>query len=174
MVIAANAGTTRHRTWDAESAPPGIGAVLGVVTGGPMDDVSLDSVEMINGHFTQMKQLSQTVDSCNRLLAGTCPDVPKIDNPITTDFSFAELTFDDIPDPRLRGCLQELPTSFSLPVKTVDLLRATAAYLLTNSGDFVGGMERLDTSWRPGNVVIDPKLIDDVCGPVTTSGAGGP
>ena len=95
-----------------------------------------------------MRQLARTIDSCNNLLAGTCPDVPKIDNPITTDFSFAELTFDDIPDPRLRGCLQGLPTSFSLPAKTVDLLRAAAAYLLMNSADFVRGMERLDTSWE--------------------------
>ena len=173
MVIAANAATTKHRTWDAGSAPPGMWAVLDVVTGGPMDDVSLDTVEMIGGHFEQMKQLSRTIDSCNNLIAGTCPDVPKIDNPIAIDFTFAELTFDDIPDPRLRGCLQGLPTSFSLPVKTVDLLRAAAAYLLMNSTDFVGGMERLDPSWKPRKVVIDPILIDDVCGRVTTSGTGG-
>jgi len=170
MVIAANAKTAKHSTWDARSAPPGIGAVLNVVTSGPMDDVSLDSIEMIDEHFGQMTQLSSTVDSCNKLLAGTCPDVPRIYNPIATDFSFAELTFDNIPDLRLRRCLQGLPTSFSLPVKTVDLLRDVAAYLLMNSADFVNGMERLDTSWRPRQVVIDPTLIDEVCGSVTTSG----
>lgn len=171
MVIAANAKTTKQRAWDAESAPPGIGAVLDVVTGGPMDDVSFDSFDMIDGHFTQMKQLSRTVDSCNTLLAGKCPDVPKIFNPITTDFTFAELTFDDITDPRLRSCLQGLPTSFSLPAKTVDLLRAAAAYLLMNSAGFIEGMERLDPSWRPREVVIDPKLIGEVCGPAAVSGA---
>ena len=137
MVIAANARTAKHSTWDAQSAPPGIGAVLNVVTSGPMDDVSLDSIEMIDEHFEQMKQLSSTVDSCNGLLAGTCPDVPEIYNPIATDFSFAELTFDNISDLRLRRCLQGLPTSLSLPVKSVDLLRAVAAYLLMNSADFV-------------------------------------
>ncbi len=57
IVIAANAATSKHRTWDSGSAPPGIGSVLDVVTGGPMDDVSLDSIEMIDGHFKQMKQL---------------------------------------------------------------------------------------------------------------------
>jgi hypothetical protein len=55
MVIAANAKTTKQRTWDAKSAPPGIRAVLDVITGGPMDDVSFDSIDMIDGHFTQMK-----------------------------------------------------------------------------------------------------------------------
>ncbi len=172
MVIAANAKTTKKRVWDAESSPPGIEAVLDVVTGGPMDDVSFDSVDMIDGHLAQMKQLSRTVDSCNRLLAGRCPDIPKIFNPITTDFTFAELTFDDIPIPRLRNCLQGLPTSFSLPAKTVDLLRVAAAYLLMNSADFVGGMERLDPSWKPRDVFIDPKLVDEVCGPAVASGSG--
>jgi hypothetical protein len=109
MVIAANAKTTKHRTWDAESSPPGIGAVLDVVTGGPMDDVSFDSVEMTDGHFKQMKQLARTVDSCNKRISQRCPEIPPIIDPITTDFTFVELTFDDIPDPRLRRCLQELP-----------------------------------------------------------------
>lgn len=164
IVIAANAKTTKQRTWDKKSSPPGIGAVLDVVTGGPMDDVSFDSIDMMSGHFKQMKQLSRTVDSCNKFLAGKCPDVPKIKNPITTDFTFAELTFDNIPDRRLRVCLQELPTSFSLSRPTVDLLRVSAACLLMNSPDFVEGMKRIDPAWRPREVVIDPKLIDDVCG----------
>jgi len=43
-----------------------------------------------------------------------------------------------------------------------------------NSADFVGGMERLDSTWRPTKVVIDPKLIDDVCGAVAAGGAGSP
>jgi NTE family protein len=131
-----------------------------------MDDVSFDSIEMTDGHFRQMKQLSRTVDSCNRLLAAKCPDVPLINNPIRTDFTFTELTFDDIPDPRLRKCLQELPTSFSLPEKTVDLLRVAAGYLLMQSDEFANGMKRLDPSWKPREIVIDPKLIDNVCGKV--------
>lgn len=170
MVIAANAKTTKQRSWDAESAPPGIGAVLDVITGGPMDDVSFDSIDMIDGHFDYRKQLSRTVASCNRLLAGSCPNVPQIDNPLTTDFTFAELTFDDVPDPRLRRCLQELPTSFSLPARTVDLLRAAAGYLLMNSNGFIDGMTRLDPSWKPREVTIDGKLIDDVCGNEFDSG----
>lgn len=175
MVIAANAKTTKQHAWDAKSSPPGIGAVLGIVTGGPMDDVSFDSVDMIGGHFKQMKQLSKTVDSCNKLLA-KCPDVPKIYNPITTDFTFSELSFDDMPDPRLRRCLQELPTSFSLPRKTVDLLRQAAGYFLMNSNDFVEGMQRLDPAWQPRKVVIDRQLVTDVCGsdvPPASAGSGG-
>ncbi len=164
MVISVNAKTTKQRTWDISSDPPGIGAVLDVVTSGPMDDVSFDSTEMIDGHFKQMKQLSRTVDSCNGLLAAKCPDVSPIDNPIRTDFTFTELTFDDIPDPHLRRCLQELPTSFSLTGETVDLLRVVAGYMLMHSDEFVNGMKRLDPSWKPREIVIDPKLVNNVCG----------
>jgi predicted acylesterase/phospholipase RssA len=163
MVIAANAKTTKQRAWDAKSSPPGIRAVLDVVTGGPMDDVSFDSIDMVDGHFDSMKQLARTVNSCNKLLA-RCPDAPRINNPLATDFTFAELTFDDLTDPRLRRCLQELPTSFSLPGKTVDLLRAAAGYLLMHSQDFIEGMTRLDPSWKPRLVTINGKLIDEVCG----------
>ena len=172
MVIAVNAKTSKERKWDEKSTPPGIGDVLGVVMNGPMDDVSFDSIEMIDGHFKQMQQLSRTVNSCNKLLAQNCPNAQQIDNPITTDFTFAELTFDNIPDPRLRRCLQGLPTTFSLPAPTVDLLRTAAAYLLMNSNEFVGGMQRLDPSWQPHQVVIDGKLVDEVCGPPAPSGAG--
>ena len=73
---------------------------------GPMDDVSYDSLEMTDGHFKQMKQLAHTVDSCNKRLAQKCPNASQITNPLTTDFTFAELTFDDIPDACLRRCLQ--------------------------------------------------------------------
>ncbi|KIE41559.1 MULTISPECIES: patatin-like phospholipase family protein [Geobacter] len=171
MVIAANAKTTKQRSWDAESAPPGIGAVLDVALSGPMDDVSFDSVEMVDGHFQQMRQLARTVDSCNRRLGQECPSALSIPNPIVTDFTFAELTFDDIPDPRLRLCLQALPTSFALPAKTVDLLRAAAGYLLMGSAEFVGGMQRLDPSWQPRPVAIDPALVDEVCGPASGGGS---
>jgi NTE family protein len=54
---------------------------------------------MIDGHFAQTKQLASTVDSCNKRLAQNYPNPPQIANPITTDFTFVELTFDDIPDP---------------------------------------------------------------------------
>jgi NTE family protein len=127
-----------------------------------MDDVSFDSVEMTENHFGYMKQLSDTVNACNNILKG-CPAVKPRTNPITTDFTFTELSFDRITDPRLRRCLQELPTSFYLPWETVDLLRVTAAQLLMTSDSFIKGMQELDPAWRPRTVVIDGKLVDAVC-----------
>lgn len=163
MVIAANAKTTKPRSWDKKSSPPGIGAVLDIALNGPMDDVSADSIEKVEDHFDYMKQLSSTVDACNKLMTKNCPSAPQITNPITTDFTFSELTFDNLPDIHLRRCLQQLPTSFALSEKTVDLLRVVGGYLLMNSTDFVSGMKRLDPAWQPRQVKIDSKLIDEVC-----------
>jgi NTE family protein len=129
IVIAANAKTTQNHDWDAKSSPPGVSSALNVALNGPMDDVSFDSVEMFENHFDYMRQLSDTVNACNKRLKD-CPGEPLITNPITTDYTFTELSFDRIPDEHLRRCLQELPTSFDLPHGTVDLLRVTAAKLL--------------------------------------------
>jgi NTE family protein len=164
MVITANAKTTKHNDWDEKSTPPGIREVLGVVTGGPMDDVSFDSVENTDRQFKYMEQLSDTVDACNEKLAQDCPGAEPISNPIQTEFSFAELSFDRVRDKRLRRCLEGLPTSFSLPRETVDLLRVTAAQLLMTSEPFIRGMQDLDPAWKPREVVIDKKLIEEVCG----------
>ena len=163
MVIAVNAKTTKHHDWDKKSNPPGIMEVLGVVTGGPMDDVSFDSIEMTDNHFSYMKQLSDTVNACNNLLKA-CPEIKPIRNPIPTAFAFSELSFDRIADPRLRRCLQELPTSFDLPRETVDLLRVSAAQLLMTSASFIKGMRDLDPAWMPRTVAMDEKLVDAVCG----------
>ncbi|MBU5638902.1 patatin-like phospholipase family protein [Geomonas sp. Red69] len=176
IFISANAKTTKKRSWDAKSSPPGVGAVLDVVMNGPMDDVSFDSLESTDGHFNQMKQLGRTIDSCNARLkqafrpadeqGGTArgPEPEPIPNPLTTDYGFVELTFDDIPDPHLRRCLQELPTNFSLPEPTTRLLRVSAQYLLMNSERFQEVMKRIDAKWQPDQVTIDQALINEVCG----------
>ena len=163
MVIAANAKTTKKHSWGKKSKPPGIGAVLDVALNGPMDDVSLDSVENVENHFNYMEQLSDTVDACNKKL-GSCPGAMQIPNPIITDFTFAELSFDRIEDQHLRRCLQELPTSFKLPRDTVDLLRVAAAHILMTSESFIDGMQELDPEWQPRDVKIDPQLVNAVCG----------
>jgi hypothetical protein len=169
IVISANAKTTKHRSWDKMSSPPGIKDVLDVILSGPMDDVSFDSIEMVDDHFKQMKQLSDTISSCN-LLIKDCPNATEIDIPfIATDFTFTELTFDDISDTHLRQCMQELPTTFSLPEETINLLRIVARYLLMTSDEFITGMKRIDPAWQPQKIIIDSNLIDRVCGTGTVA-----
>ncbi len=177
MVIAANAKTTKHHDWDKSSKPPGIKAVLGVVTGGPMDDVSLDSTELVDGHFRYMKQLSDTVEACNTVLKNLekkipkglekkCPKARQIKNPIKpTGFTFSALSFERVKNKCIRRYLQELPTNFNLDATAVELLTVAAAQLLNQSGDFIKGMQKLDPAWKPRDVIIPEKLVSAVCGP---------
>ncbi len=163
MIIAVNAKTTKHHDWDKTSKPPGIKDVLGVVTGGPMDDVSLDSVDMTENHFRYMKQLSDTVNACNTVLKTACPGATPVKNPIGTNFSFIELSFERVKDKCLRGYLQELPTSLSLDARAVDLLIVTAAQLLNQSQDFIKGMQALDPTWKPRKITIPENLVSGIC-----------
>lgn len=162
MVIAANAKTSKKHKWDETSKPPGITGVLGVVTGGPMDDVSLDSVEMMREHFESMKQLSRTVNSCNRLLED-CPGLKPISNPISNSFSFTELAFDYVKKPCIRRYLQELPTRFNLDRTAIDALTIAAAQLLNQSEEFIRGMKELDPGWTPRTVVFPQDLENKIC-----------
>ncbi len=163
MIIAANAKTTKHHDWDKKSSPPGIKAVLGVVTGGPMDDVSLDSVDMTDNHFRYMEQLSDTVDACNTILGQKCPEAAPVKNPIQTNFSFSELSFERVKDACVRRYLQELPTSLNLDAEAIELLVITAAQLLNQSEDFIKGMQTLDPNWKPRTVVLPEQLVSHIC-----------
>lgn len=51
-------------------------------------------------------------------------------------FFYSEVSFDEIADPRERGRLKALPTSFSLPAEDVDSLRRAASETLRNSASF--------------------------------------
>ncbi len=166
MLIAVNAKTTRKRTWDASSSPPGILSVLNMITDGPVDTVTSDSVMMFDEQLDKQKQIELALDSFRKSIAASCSYAPRMEGMTMPDITFAELAFDGIPDSRLRRCLQEIPTSLSLPKKSINLLRAVGGYLLMNSNEFIAGMKRLDPSWQPRNVVIDKKLIADACGAI--------
>jgi hypothetical protein len=81
------------------------------------------------------------------------------------EIAFSHITFENISDPHLRQCLKELPTSFNLPKETVKLLRVTAAQLLMTSDSFIQGMQGLDPTWKPHEVLVDRDLIECVCDP---------
>jgi predicted acylesterase/phospholipase RssA len=165
IMISTNAKTTKHRDWDKSKSPPGPLSVLNMVATSPMDDVTLDSVEMTADYVHDMEQLSDTVDTCDKKLGESCPQASPLPNPIVTRYDFVELSFDQMPDERLRRCLEGLPTNFHLPRETVDLLRSSAIRLLMTSGPFLRAMHEIDPTWTPKEAPIDQNLILAVCGP---------
>ncbi|MCH6591009.1 MAG: patatin-like phospholipase family protein, partial [Proteobacteria bacterium] len=81
----------------------------------------------------------------------------------TVDVHAVEISFDGIADDRLRLCMEGLPTNFSLPAPTVDLLRQVARNLLLTSPKFQDAMNGLEPRWEPPESAIDPNLIAAVC-----------
>jgi predicted acylesterase/phospholipase RssA len=165
IVISANAKTNPRKDWDFHKAAPGILDVLSLVTSGPMDNYSFDTVQLVRDFFTHLNQEAKDWTDCKILLQEQCPaaKMPGVLEPV--DFYALELSFDSLDDDGLRQCVENLPTSFYLPPDTVTLLRQVARLLLMKSAEFRKAMRDLDPTWQPVEVVIDPELRARVCPP---------
>jgi hypothetical protein len=163
VVITANAKTKASHDWDQRRRAPGVLDVLGFVTSGPMDNYSFDTVQMVRDFFTQMNADAKSTNQCTARIKVVCPRAATDDDLPVVDFFAVELSFDAVEDESLRTCLDNLPTSFALPKRTVDLLRVVARSLLMGSKDFRAAMGALDPAWTPSPITIDPALRAEVC-----------
>ncbi len=162
MVITANAKSKSRPKWDQEQAAPGLFDVLGFVATGPMDNFSFDTVQLITNSFAQRRQAWKARQSCRKKLKEQCDGkLTGILEPVV--LRAVEISFDDITDKALRLCMEALPTNFSLPAPTVDLLRQVARDLLLTSPKFHDAMKDLEPGWKPPESAIDPDLIAAVC-----------
>ncbi|MCZ6466557.1 MAG: patatin-like phospholipase family protein [Alphaproteobacteria bacterium] len=163
VVITANAKTKAHKDWDQKQAAPGLFDVLGFVATGPMDNYSFETVQRVTDFFEQEKQNARTFADCQERFREQCPaaEMPLVLP--TVDVHAVEISFDGIADDRLRLCMEGLPTNFSLPAPTVDLLRQVARNLLLTSPKFQDAMNGLEPRWEPPESAIDPNLIAAVC-----------
>jgi hypothetical protein len=162
VVITANAKTKASHDWDQRRRAPGIVSVLGFVASGPMDNYSFDTVQMVRDFFTQRNADAKSVNACAVRIKDAC-GITRADQLRVVDFFAVELSFDAVADDALRGCLENLPTSFTLPEKTVGLLRVVARSLLMGSKDFHAAMGTIDPAWTPSPVTLDPALQAEVC-----------
>jgi NTE family protein len=163
VVITANAKTKPRKAWDQRKTAPGVLDVLGFVASGPMDNYSFDTVQQVRDFFARLNQDARAVADCQRVLEASCPGaaLPGVLPPV--DLHAVELSFDALADEALRACMENLPTSFSLPAATVTLLRQVARLLLVTSEDFRTAMRALDPAWQPAEVRIDPALRAEAC-----------
>ncbi|MDH3445812.1 MAG: patatin-like phospholipase family protein [Deltaproteobacteria bacterium] len=162
VVISANAKTNTSKDWDQQQAAPGILDVLSLVTGGPMDNYSFETVQLVRDMFDRLKDEERAWNDCKQLLHEQCSGkMPGVLRPV--DFYASELSFDSLDDENLRHCMENLPTTFSLPEDTVTLVRQVARLLLMKSADFGNAMKALDPSWQPSEVQIDPAILAKVC-----------
>jgi predicted acylesterase/phospholipase RssA len=171
VVITANAKTKPAKDWDERASAPGLLDVLGFVSSGPMDNYSFDTVQLVRNTFYDDARAEQARASCEREMQKVCP-AAKLEGTLPpAHYHAAELSFDVVDDDRLRRCLENLPTSFSLTRAQVDLLRKTGRRLLLTSRELTAVMTALDASWTAPDTTIDATLVDAACPDAATGGS---
>jgi len=76
-----------------------------------------------------------------------------------------ELSFDALADEKVRGCLENMPTSFALEAAQVTLLREAGRALLMSSREFAQAMREIAPDWTPAPRPFDPQLVAKACSP---------
>lgn len=163
LVITANAKTKPVKDWDQHESAPGLLSVLSLVTSGPMDAYSFDTVQLVRDFFYQQEQSARSRASCERQLQRACPEARLPGVLPQVDYHAVEVSFDAVADEALRACLEGLPTSFKLEKAQVTLLRQAARAVLLASKDFRAAMADIDPGWRAPETTIAPELIAQAC-----------
>ncbi|HEU5193749.1 MAG TPA: patatin-like phospholipase family protein [Methylomirabilota bacterium] len=170
LVIAANAKTKPPKDWDQHESAPGLFSVLGFVSSGPMDNYSFDTVERIREFAREQNQEYAAWVACRDKTKAICDKEPDDTVLPPVDYRAVEVAFDNVPEERLRRCLENLPTSFRLNEAQVELLRRAGRRLLLTSPELAAAMQTLDQKWTPPDSTIEPALIARAC-PDTPEGA---
>jgi predicted acylesterase/phospholipase RssA len=167
LVIAANAKTKPAKDWDRHANAPGLLDVLGLVTSGPMDNYSFDTVQRLREFAREQNQEYRAWLDCRATVQEVCRGEPPSTVLPAVDYHAVELAFDAVPEERLRRCLENLPTSFALDDAQVTLLRRAGRRLLLTSRELATAMRQIDPGWMPPDAPIDPTVIDAACPPAS-------
>lgn len=134
VVIVVNAKVERRSTIDAEEQPPGTMTVLQAAVGKPMGNFSQESVALLLDAKRESERagldaeaLHDTIARVAPAAATTPPHFPR------AEWHVIEVSFDDLPDPTEREYYLNLPTTFALPSRTIDLLIDIGGRLLRES-----------------------------------------
>ncbi|HWA88198.1 MAG TPA: patatin-like phospholipase family protein [Opitutus sp.] len=142
VVVTVNAKPGGVTKIDQKEKTPGLLSVFSVVANGPMGNYSSETVQYLADVFEQRRQNNAIAKYLKR--AAPFADVK---------YYAAELTFEDMPDPKERDYLNALPTSFNLPREAIDRLRAAAKTLLLNSPD----IQRLQSDLAQAGTTAAPE-----------------
>jgi len=123
VVIVVDAHTEEASELAQKESTPGLVAVLGTVTSGPMSNYSSDTIYELQDYLTRLKQdystNGQLALTANSAPLGTPPNIYMI-----------PLSFADVADEERRGRLNHIGTNYSVDRGDVDLLRATGKRLI--------------------------------------------
>jgi NTE family protein len=118
-IIVVNAEVHPPPRFDLAATAPGLAAVLGSITDTQIYDYNFDTIQLMRERLKQW-----------------AAELPPASDGRPVRSALITLGFEDIEDPKERAFFYSVPTSFSLPDKTVDRLVAVARRLLRESPDY--------------------------------------
>lgn len=145
LIITVDAKSQADLTYDRSPSPPSSFDVLSLIPNVMIDNLSLDTVASLRRTFKSLDRDKAAYDSCQKALQQQCPggrlptpapNIPSLD--------FIYVGFDVLANPVEREKFLNIETSFALPAKDIDDLRAVAKRLLDDSPTYralqAGGM----------------------------------
>jgi len=136
VVIVVNAATAPKSKYDTSPNVPAVTEVLKSAVSVPLDNYSFDTLKRLQQIAKQNESYQDRYNSCNNLLQQICPGKQiSEDKPYSYDFYLVQVAFDFITDKDKRQKFKNLPTTFSLPGKTVDDLNNIGRKLLQEAPD---------------------------------------
>ncbi len=136
VLIVVNARSAPRTDWDRSESPPGLVAQLLQASSVPIDRYSFETIETMKDRQEVYAWRRELLVARARL-AGATEAQAEANVPLPKLSVHAlDISFDNLPDPKEREYLMNLPTSFVLPAEDVDRLREAAAQSLRQSQDF--------------------------------------
>lgn len=127
LLIIVNAETAPDLSLDRREEVPTITQVFRAIKDIPINRYSFETIELLRANFDGWaKQIREQ----------TAPDKRAAEAVDEFSFYLVEVTFDAIEDSAERDFFRAIPTSYALPVETVDQLRELGPRLLMNSADY--------------------------------------
>jgi len=135
IIFVVNSRSSPETDWDASESPPDELALLIKATGVPIDHYSYDTVETLRDTLARWQNMRKLRQSA-AFARNKDPALAQLLRTPDKDLYVIDVSFTALGSKAERDYLNNLPTSFNLPPKAVDRLRAAAARIIRDSPDF--------------------------------------
>jgi NTE family protein len=103
----------------------------------PLGNYSFDTVNRARAIVQEYNEGVLLRNACEKILKTACPEAELPGGELySVDIYLSQVAFDFIDDAKTRYEFKNLPTTFSLPAKTVDALKQKGKELLQNDPEF--------------------------------------
>lgn len=144
IIIVVNARSEHSNDWGESESPPGMTSQLMKSSGVPIERYSFETIELMKDRVAAAS-MRRELWVAEARLAGSSQEEAEAKYPDIKSHVL-EVSFDNVSDPQERSRLQNMPTSFVLPVEDVDLLREAAGELLRQSLEYQSMLEGFQVS----------------------------